>query len=359
MEKLKIALLFGGKSGEHEVSLASATSIIENISKDKYELYLIGITKEGHWRYYNGDIEKIKTGEWEKESRAAVLPGDPSFKGFFLREDPAKIYEVDVVFPAIHGPNGEDGTLQGLLELAHIPYVGCGVLSSSTGMDKLTAKTIFSFEGLPQGDYIGVYRHEFRVEPEKIISKVENSFPYPVFVKPANMGSSVGISKAKNREGLIEALRLAGRYDERIIVEEYIDGREIECAVLGNNEPDASVLGEILPSNEFYDYHAKYQDEGESRLIIPASLPAGKDEEIKELAIKAYTALGCSGLSRVDFFLERHSNRVYLNEVNTMPGFTQISMYPKLWEAAGISYPKLIDRLIELALERFKEKHGS
>ncbi|NLI60501.1 MAG: D-alanine--D-alanine ligase [Clostridiales bacterium] len=358
MDRLKIAVLFGGKSGEHEVSLVSATSIIESIDKDKYELYLIGITKEGHWRYYEGDIQKIKSGEWERDSKRAVLPADPSYGGFFLEDQPSKIFEVDLIFPVIHGPYGEDGTLQGLLELAHIPYVGCDVLSSSTGMDKLMAKAIFSSVGLPQGDYVGIYRHELKADSQAAIAKVEDSFSYPVFVKPANMGSSVGISKAKDRDELLEALNIAGQYDEKIIVEEFIDGREIECAVLGNFDPKASVLGEIRPSNEFYDYHAKYQDGGESSLLIPAPIPSEKSDEIRQLAIDAYKALGCSGLSRVDFFLERETDRVYLNEVNTMPGFTEISMYPKLWEATGIPYPELIDNLIQLALTKFKEKHN-
>lgn len=357
MDKLRLAVLFGGRSGEHEVSLVSASSIIENIDRDKYEIYLIGITREGHWRYYEGPVEGIRTGQWEKDSKALVFPGDPAYKGFFLMEDPQKIYHVDVIFPVLHGPYGEDGTLQGLFELAHIPYVGCDVLSSSTGMDKLTAKAIFSHVGLPQGEYLGVHRHEIKENPDEVIDIIEDTFVYPVFVKPANMGSSVGISKAKDRKGLLEALYIAARYDEKIIVEEFIDGREIECAVLGNYDPKASVLGEIVPSEEFYDYHAKYEDGGESQLLIPAPLPTDKDEEIRDLAIKAYKTLGCSGLARVDFFLNRQTGKVYLNEVNTMPGFTQISMYPKLWEAAGIPYRELIDSLVRLALDRFKMKH--
>ena len=358
MGKQKLAVLFGGRSGEHEVSLISATSIIQNIDKNKYEIYLIGITKEGHWLYYDGDIQKIKTGEWEKEAKKVVFPGDPSYKGFFLLEDPQKIYPVDVIFPVMHGPYGEDGTIQGLFELAHIPYVGCDVLSSSTGMDKLMAKAIFASAGLPQGKYVGAYRHEIEKDADKVVARIEGAFPYPVFVKPANMGSSVGISKAKDREELLKALDIAGQYDEKIIIEEFIDGREIECAVLGNYEPKASVLGEILPSNEFYDYQAKYQDGGKSKLLIPAPIPSDKSDEIRELAIRAYKALGCSGLTRVDFFLERKTGKVYLNEVNTMPGFTEISMYPKLWEATGISYPDLIDKLIQLAIERFNKKHN-
>lgn len=355
--KIKVAILFGGKSGEHEISLISATSIIENIDTDKYDVYFIGITKQGHWRYYEGDVKRIKTGQWEKDSKALIFPADPSYKGFILLEDPSKVYGVDVIFPVIHGPNGEDGTLQGLLELTGIPYVGCDVLSSSTGMDKIMAKAIFSSEGLPQGEYIGIYRHEFKEDCQGLVEKIENSFVYPVFVKPANMGSSVGISKANNRDELIKAVELAAIYDEKIIVEEFIDGREIECAILGNYDPQASLLGEILPSNEFYDYEAKYADHGESKLLIPAPLSEDKSEEIRELAIRAYKALGCSGLSRVDFFLDKGRDKIFLNEVNTMPGFTKISMYPKLWETTGLPYSDLIDRLVELAQERFMERH--
>jgi len=273
-------------------------------------------------------------------------------------EDPAKIYPVDVVFPVMHGPHAEDGTIQGLLELANIPYVGCDVLSSSTAMDKAMAKVIFASFGLPQGQYKVILKHQLQEDLETVVREVEEEFSYPVFVKPANMGSSVGITKAHNREKLIEGLREAAKYDRKIVIEEYINGREIECAILGNNEPQASVLGEIVPSSEFYDYHAKYQDGGKSVLIIPANLSDEKVQEIQKLAIKAYRALDCSGLARADFFVDRENGKVYLNEVNTMPGFTQISMYPKLWEATGISYSKLINRLIELAQERFKEKHS-
>lgn len=358
VQPLRVAVLFGGQSGEHEVSLESATSVIKNMDSSQYFIYLIGITKAGEWRYYDGDIDKIITGEWEKESKPVVFPGDPSYKGFFLMEDPAKIYPVDVVFPVMHGPHAEDGTIQGLLELANIPYVGCDVLSSSTAMDKAMAKVIFASFGLPQGQYKVILKHQLQEDLETVVREVEEEFSYPVFVKPANMGSSVGITKAHNREKLIEGLREAAKYDRKIVIEEYINGREIECAILGNNEPQASVLGEIVPSSEFYDYHAKYQDGGKSVLIIPANLSDEKVQEIQKLAIKAYRALDCSGLARADFFVDRENGKVYLNEVNTMPGFTQISMYPKLWEATGISYSKLINRLIELAQERFKEKHS-
>ncbi len=359
MQPLKVAVLFGGQSGEHEVSLESATSVINNMDSKRYVIYKIGITKKGEWRYFDGDVSKIITGEWEIESKPVVFPADPSYRGFFLIEDPQKIYPVDMVFPVLHGPNGEDGTVQGLFELANIPYVGCGVLSSSTAMDKGMAKAIFASFGLPQGGYLIVLKHRLGQEMEAVIKDIEGKFTYPVFVKPANMGSSVGITKANDRQKLIEGLWEAAKYDRKIVVEEYINGREIECAVLGNNEPQASVPGEILPSNEFYDYHAKYQDGGRSELLIPAPISDEKAKEIQRLAIKAYKALECSGLARVDFFIDKVNGRVYLNEVNTMPGFTRISMYPKLWEATGVSYPRLIDRLIELAQERFEEKHST
>jgi len=355
---MRIAVLFGGRSGEHEVSLMSAASVINHLDKDKYDLYLLGITKEGQWKYYEGDVERIQNGSWEPDARTAVFPGDPSFGGFFLTEDPGKIYLVDMVFPVLHGPRGEDGTVQGLLELSGIPYVGSGVLASSTGMDKAASKAIFKSLDLPQGDYISVLREDWKENRQRIIESVEGSFGYPCFVKPANMGSSVGISKARNREELAVAMEYAGRYDRKILIEAFINGREIECAVLGNNYPKASVLGEIIPSKEFYDYEAKYHDGGNSKLLVPADLEEDKANEIRQLAVRAYRALDCSGLARVDFFVEKDTGLVYLNEVNTIPGFTKISMYPKLWEASGIPYGELLDTLIQLALSSFKEKRS-
>lgn len=356
-EKLKVAVLFGGQSGEYEVSLRSATSVIHHMDLSKYDLYLIGISKNGKWALFEGDIDKIQTGEWEKEARPVVFPGDPTYRGFIVLDEPHRVYPVDVVFPIMHGPHAEDGTIQGLLELANIPYVGCGVLASSTGMDKGIAKDIFASKNLPQGEYMVIIRNDFEAAPDDFIEKIERKFSYPVFVKPVNMGSSVGISKARNRSELIEGISLAGRYDRKIIIEEFINGREIECAVLGNDHPKASIVGEIIPCNEFYDYNAKYFDDGKSILIIPADLPEEKSEEIRRYAIEAYKALDCSGLSRVDFFVDKVTGRVYINEINTMPGFTSISMYPKLWEATGIAYSELIDTLIELAFERFNSKH--
>lgn len=357
-EKIKLAVLFGGQSGEHEVSLVSATSIIKNIDCQKYDMYLIGITKDGKWLLFEGNIDKIATGKWEQEAQPIVFPGDPSFGGFFLISNPNRIHHVDVVFPVMHGPHGEDGTIQGLLELANIPYVGCDVVASAAGMDKAISKYIFESKNLPQAKYMIILKRDFENNKNDILTEIEKAFPYPVFVKPANMGSSVGISKAYDRDSLKKAICLASKYDRKIIIEEFINGHEIECAVLGNNNPQVSVPGRIVPSNDFYDYTAKYNDEGKSRLIIPADIDKDTVNEIHNIAIKAYKALDCSGLARIDFFVHKETNKVYLNEVNTMPGFTNISMYPKLFQESGIPYEKLIDNLIDLAIDRFKEKHN-
>lgn len=354
-EKLNVAVIFGGKSGEHEVSLMSATNVIKAMDKDKYHIYMIGITKNGQWMAYKGDVDKIIDGSWEAE--AAELERDETinllFSGIFKGEQGARI---DAVFPVLHGPNGEDGTIQGLFELLDIPYVGCGVLSSALGMDKVFSKQLFRTAGLPIGDYEVVMKSDLLKDAEKVISNLESDFNYPVFVKPANMGSSVGISKAHNREELTAALREAAKYDRKLLVEEYINCRELECAVLGNNEPMASGIGEIIPSHEFYDYEAKYFDDGKSVLVIPAELDEKKAKEIKSIAIKAFKALDCSGMARVDFFMEKSTGKIYLNEINTIPGFTKISMYPKLWETAGLGYGALIDKLIGLAVERHQER---
>ncbi len=357
-EKLKLAILFGGQSGEHEVSLMSATSVINNIDRDKYSLYLIGITKSGNWMMYNGDPDKIEDGSWEKSAVPIVFPADPSYGGFFLLSDPSRVYEVDVIFPVMHGPHAEDGTIQGLFELAQIPYVGCDVVASSTGMDKAISKDIFQRHNLPQAKYRVILKRDYIEEREKILSYIESIFDYPVFIKPANLGSSVGISKCYHRDELAKGLDNASEYDRKIIVEEFIDGYEIECAVLGNNHPKASVLGQIIPCNDFYDYDAKYFGDGKSKLVIPAPLSEQKTNEIRTIAIQAFKALDCSGLARVDFFVHGTTDDIYLNEINTMPGFTKISMYPKLWEESGIPYAELMDKLIDFALDRFNEKHN-
>ncbi len=349
--KLKLAVLFGGQSGEHEVSLISAASIIENLDHSKYDIYMIGITKQGKWMLYKGDTEDIRNGSWERNAKHIVFPPDPTIRGFFVIDDPSHIYKTDVVFPVLHGPMGEDGTIQGLLELTGIPFVGCDVLASSTAMDKAVTKAIFKSHDLPQGNYYVFLIDSWIEEQVKIINEIEESFTYPCFIKPVNMGSSVGISKAHSREELISGINEAAKYDRKIIIEEFINCREVECAVLGNYNAKASILGEIIPSKEFYDYEAKYLDGDNSQLLMPAPLSEELTDEIRELALKAYKALDCRGLARVDFFLEKETNNIYLNEVNTIPGFTQISMYPKLWEKTGLPYKELLDTLISLAIE--------
>ncbi len=360
--KLRVGVIFGGRSGEHEVSLASAQSVIAALDKTKYEVIPIGITKEGKWIAFGDPIQALKSGVFEGNVHVALL-GDPTQKALVnleafeqsLSVKPIKLQELDVVFPVLHGPYGEDGTLQGLLELAGIPYVGAGVLASAVGMDKPTMKAVFMAHGLPVVKHIVIKRKHWERDPYPIVEQIESEIGYPCFVKPANLGSSVGVSKAKNRAELEKALNLAARYDRKMLVEVAVDAREIECSVLGNDDPIASVLGEVVPHREFYDYKAKYIP-GESDLIIPAPVPPDLAHYIRELAIKAFLAIDCAGMARVDFFLDRNTGQVYVNEINTIPGFTITSMYPKMWEASGIPYPELLDRLIELALERFADK---
>jgi D-alanine-D-alanine ligase len=367
--KKRIAVIFGGQSSEHEVSRVSAQSVVENIDRDKYDVVMIGITRDGRWLNYDGPVEKLGTGEWQliAESQASARKrlaqaGDADADGaagaraiLKISGAEAENRKIDVVFPVLHGCNGEDGTIQGLFELAGIPYVGSGVLGSALGMDKAYAKIIFEKESLPQGIYLVFDRKRIRLETDRIADEVESVLAYPCFVKPSNAGSSVGVSKVYDRDGLKEALRLAAEYDRRVLVEEFIDGREIECSVLGNDRPVASTVGEVIPCNEFYDYDAKYAAESTSRVVIPAELPEETIQEIREYAVRAFKSLDCAGLSRVDFFVHRKTGRVYINEINTMPGFTSISMYAKLWEASGVSYPELVERLIELAVERHED----
>jgi len=353
-EKLNVAVVFGGKSGEHEVSLMSATNVINAMDKDKYNIFMIGITRQGKWMAYRGDVSKIIDSSWEKE--AEELDREKTLDIMFYRffKDGAG-EKIDVVFPVLHGPNGEDGTIQGLFEMLDIPYVGCGVTASALGMDKAFSKQLFRDAGLNVGEYTVILKRDIEKDIDSVVKLAEDKFKYPVFIKPANMGSSVGVTKAHSRDGLEAGLKEACKYDRKIIIEENINCREVECSVLGNNDPAASVLGEIIPSHEFYDYVAKYFDDGKSALIIPAKFSESKTREIREAAIKAYKALDCCGMARVDFLVDRETEKVYINELNTIPGFTKISMYPKLWDAAGLSYSKLIDRLIELAIERYNE----
>ena len=348
-----VLILFGGKSSEYEVSLLSAFSVITKIPKDKYSVTLMGITKDGRWLLFEDDINMIPNGEWinGKCTPAAISTdfGEKCINVF--RASGIEKIAVDVVFPVLHGKNGEDGTVQGLLDLAGIPYVGCNTIASAMCMDKAVTNMTADNAKISQAKWLGITKSDYYEDKEAFADNCAEYLGLPVFIKPANAGSSVGISKAKTKEDIFEAMEIAFREDYKVVAEENIDGREVECAVLGNDKPIASVIGEILPANEFYDYEAKYINAA-SKLCIPADLPEELSEKIRTLAIKSYKALGCTGLSRVDFFVRRSDNAVLLNEINTLPGFTSISMYSKLFEAFGIPYEELVDRLINLALER-------
>lgn len=353
-EKLLVALLFGGRSGEHEVSRNSAYSVAQALSKT-YNLFPIGISKEGEW-YGPISLEEIKsfTPEKNAERKITILPNPSSRGKIYSLPDLELLTEAQVFFPVIHGTFGEDGTLQGLLEMANIPYVGAGVLASAAGMDKVTMKRIFAQTGLPQVEFLAYQRQDIEVDMARVVQEIEDRLGYPCFVKPANMGSSVGISKATQSAELQVALQKAARYDRKVIVEKGVNVRELEVSVLGNDDPIMSIPGEVVPCNEFYDYKAKYIDD-RSALIIPAKISPEQVSTIQSLARKAYLALGCSGLSRADFFLTKDTQEILINEINTMPGFTTISMYPKLWEHSGLTMTDLVVRLVELALERHQE----
>jgi D-alanine-D-alanine ligase len=397
MKKLRVGILFGGRSGEHEVSLLSAASVFNAIDKDKYEVVPIGITKDGRWltaehaeNLLQGKIvlepRHLRAGDPDATPAAAVLargeavivPPEPVRRQSGLvpfqsdaaltRRASDRAINVDVIFPVLHGTFGEDGTIQGLLELADIPYVGAGVLGSAAGMDKDIMKSLFIASGIPIVKHVTILRSAWENDPKKVHKLVESKLTYPVFVKPANLGSSVGISKAHDRKELGPAIEEAAKFDRKIVIEQGVGGknkkaREIECSVLGNDDPVASVPGEIVPGKEFYDYTAKYLDEG-SKLIIPAKLSKADTKKVQDLAIAAFKAVDCSGLARVDFLMEpgsptksgKKSGKIYLNEINTMPGFTAISMYPKLWAATGLAYADLIDRLIQFGIERHEDK---
>jgi D-alanine-D-alanine ligase len=359
MKKIRVGLLFGGRSGEHEVSLASALSVLHALHSEKYEAVPIGITREGHWLIGDSPehlLEQEVT--LEIPDTAEALP-DVTHHGIVRVDERGGIdlhqTAVDVVFPLLHGPYGEDGTVQGLLELADIPYVGSGVLGSAVSMDKLTMKALFEHAGLPVGPYSSLTAGAWASDPANALHSLEHSLQYPMFVKPCNLGSSVGISQAHDRAELEASIELAARYDRRIIVEEGVEGREIECSVLGNDNPLVSVPGEVVPHREYYDYEAKYTD-GLADLIIPAELSPVQTREVRELAARAFVTVDAAGLARIDFFVRRADGQVLVNEINTIPGFTATSMYPKLWEASGVSYTELIDRLIQLAFDRHAEK---
>lgn len=357
MNRLKVAVLFGGVSTEHEVSIISAKSIMLNLNREKYEIIPIGITKQGQWLLYTGKIEDLDE-KWPMFSIGCYILPDRTKRSLVkIKDEQATFIDIDVVFPVLHGVNGEDGTVQGLLELSSIPYVGCGVLSSALCMDKAFTKKLALVEGISQGHFLIVYKNDYITKKEYYLKRIESEFSYPVFVKPANSGSSVGISKARDKDELVLAMHEAFLYDTKLVIEEFIDAREIECAVLGNDEIYVSCLGEIIPSREFYSYEAKYIDDS-SELIIPAKLEKEIEDEIKDMAKKLYKLFDCSGMARIDFFVEKHSNRVYFNEINTIPGFTSISMYPKLWEYSNLSYPELLDKLIELSLQKNQERQS-
>jgi D-alanine-D-alanine ligase len=359
--KLRVGVIFGGRSGEHEVSLMSARSVLSAFASEKYEVIQIGITYAGEWLISrpgsNPDVLSVLESGPTNELVPGVILPDPSLRGLYWLKpgDAGGLLEwlgnLDVVFPVLHGSFGEDGTLQGLLEMAGVAYVGSGVLGSSVGMDKALFKDVMVTHHIPVLPYAVLLRSEIEKTSQEVISQVEKLGGYPLFVKPVNMGSSVGISKCQNRSDLLEGLMEASRFDRRVLVEKGINPREIEVSVLGNDAPVASVPGEVIPSREFYSYEAKYLD-GSSELIIPAHLSSEITEKARELAVRAYRAVDCAGMARVDFLLDRDFGELYLGEINTIPGFTRISMYPKLWEASGLAYPELVDRLIELALER-------
>ncbi len=390
MKKLRVGVLFGGRSGEHEVSLLSAASVLQAMDPAKYEAVPIGITKEGRW-VTAGHAERLLRGEEPHEARAlragdpestpgaavlargeaivvppVPLQGQSGMVPFQTADDvPARRWtdhtiNVDVIFPVLHGTFGEDGTIQGLLELADLPYVGAGVLGSSAGMDKDVMKQLFRAAGLPLVKHVTVLRSDWEADRKRVQRALEGKLKYPVFVKPANLGSSVGISKAHNNAELPACMDEAARFDRKLVVEQGVGGkkqkaRELECSVLGNDRPQASLPGEVVPVKEFYDYAAKYLEEG-SQLLIPAPLTKAEIKRVQEMAVRAFRAVDCAGLARVDFLMEPRSRKIYVNEINTMPGFTSISMYPKLWAASGLPYPELIDRLIQLGLERHADK---
>ena len=354
-KRLRVGVLFGGRSGEHEVSLASAASVIRGLDPDKYEAVPIGITKEGHW-LVGGAAQKMLP-EVLKNGQRVVMAADPTDSALIPldRAGGGGGTKIDVVFPVMHGTYGEDGTIQGLLDLAGLPFVGAGVLGSAIGMDKDVAKRLLQVAKIPVVPWITVHRADWEREPKEIQRAIEKKFKYPVFVKPATLGSSVGMTKVHNRAELAPALDLAAEFAMKILVEKSVSAREIEVSVLGNHEPKASVPGEIVPHREFYDYTAKYLEEG-TKLVIPAKLKPAQAKRIQRDAVAAFRTLELFGMARVDFFLEKKGGRIFLNEVNTIPGFTSISMYPKLWEATGIPFRELLDKLIALALELHAEK---
>ena len=371
MKKIRVGLIFGGKSGEHEISLASAQSVARALDKNKYDVVQIGVTKDGRWITGGNALKQLAAvsptpllaPESESANGAVSAPINsaelvPTATDAATTQSP--LATIDVAFPLVHGPFGEDGTIQGLLELADIPYVGAGVAASAVGMDKALMKAVFRAHSLPILDWLVILRRDSETQLDETIYRVESVLGYPCFIKPANLGSSVGITKAHDRDELRGALKTAAQYDRKLIAERAAqNAREIECSVLGNDDPIASIPGEVIPKREFYDYAAKYASEAGTELIVPADLSPELVHSAQEIAIRAFKAIDACGMARVDFFLERGANRLLLNEINTIPGFTSVSMYPRLWQKSGIGYADLIDRLIQLALERHADKRKS
>lgn len=367
-DRLRIGIIFGGRSGEHDVSLRSAQAIMRAIDRERFEVVPIGITRDGQWLTQGDPLRELAA-----SSRLPLAPGDDSAPEAAPTDAstlPARASDntidaagagwarqLDVIFPVLHGPMGEDGTVQGLFELIDVPYVGAGVLGSAVAMDKVVAKRLFERDDLPVAPWLWVTRREWERDPDALAARIETELGYPCFVKPANLGSSVGISKVHHPGELSAAMDEAGRHDRKIVIEQAVDARELEVSVLGNDDPITSVVGEIRPAKEFYDYEAKYIDD-QSELLIPAPITPEQASEVRDLAVRAYKALDVAGMARVDCFLERTTGKIYLNEVNTIPGFTAISMYPKLWEASGLSFQDLVTRLIELAIERHADRRG-
>jgi len=367
-KKLRVGVIFGGRSGEHEVSIRSARAIVESIDQRKFEVVPIAITKEGKWLAPAPSAQLLPPAVHERMAANGpatgdvALIGDPSHRGLISLENDSQSFvaeKLDVVFPALHGTYGEDGTLQGLLEMADVPYVGCGVLASSCGMDKVAMKSLFVQAGLPICKYIWFLRSQWRNDPAKVLRKVAADIGFPCFVKPANLGSSVGVSRATDKVSLTEAIDLAAQYDRKIIVEEELVAREIECAVLGNDEPKASLPGEYVVYDEaarFLDYTEKYTNTGRVSFVVPAPLSKSMTTKIQRMAIRAFQSIDGAGLARVDFFLTRKGGELVINELNTMPGLTEVSGYPKMWAASGLPFGRLLETLIELAFERHREK---
>ena len=349
MDKLNVCVIFGGKSSEHEVSRISAKNIISNLNKEKYNVYMLGITRKGEWLLYDGEVDNLLSDEWEKSNvKKAIISPDPSDSGLIVFDnDKISTIHLDCAFVIIHGRNGEDGTIQGLLELSGIPYTGPGVLGSAVCMDKGIAKEVLAYNGIPVSKGISLRKCN---GIENAVKKVKENFEYPVFVKPANAGSSIGCNKVSNDEELEKALKIAFDNDKKILVEEFINAIEVESAVMGNDEPKVAKVGQIVSYHEFYDYDAKYNDTT-SRTVIPAQIPQEKADEIAKIAKKAYTCTECVGFARIDFFIDKNTGKVILNEINTLPGFTNISMFPMMWNASGFSYSELLDEIIRLGLE--------